>query len=312
MPLLAEYAITPDVFETAQYSHADVAGLHLSNLKRILLEEAVLRDLRHGDWARAILANRDVVHRKGIELLKKLKDQGRLYPSNPSNEVGPATALDWCREAIESHVVEPLNGIFTMQGTADSFARHEHKSLLGVVGKLEGAFWWSQRGCSVRLERTIDDYLKHLDLILTASNSLMFIDPHIDPEGNNYRDFPKLLEQTIRRGKHPLIEIHRVCYTGWERKILTRKWEKPFREWLGELASRLGIKIEVFIWDQFHDRYLISNLIGISLPNGFDTTTSLNARTTWVRLDRAVRDDVQKEFARESTRHFLHHSFSLP
>lgn len=70
--------------------------------------------------------------------------------------------------------------------------------------------------------------------------------------------------------------------------------------------------MEVFVWDHFHDRYLISNLIGVSLPNGFDATSNVNEKTTWTRLGRDERDDVQREFDPAVGRHRLHGRFSIP
>ena len=70
-----------------------------------------------------------------------------------------------------------------------------------------------------------------------------------------------------------------------------------------------GLKAEVFVWDDFHDRYLISNLVGISLPNGFDTNRNPNSVTSWTRLSRADSDDVLREFDPVSRRHTLRASF---
>jgi hypothetical protein len=73
-----------------------------------------------------------------------------------------------------------------------------------------------------------------------------------------------------------------------------------------------SISAEVFIWDDFHDRYLISDLIGVSLPYGFDTTTDESSFTTWTRLGRHDRDDIQREFDPASGRHALRHRFRVP
>jgi hypothetical protein len=71
------------------------------------------------------------------------------------------------------------------------------------------------------------------------------------------------------------------------------------------------LNAEVFIWDDFHDRYLISNLIGISCPNGFDTTTDQNDITTWTKLGKTDKDDVQREFDPASNKHQLKHKFKV-
>jgi hypothetical protein len=57
---------------------------------------------------------------------------------------------------------------------------------------------------------------------------------------------------------------------------------------------------------------MISDLVGISVPYGFDTTSDPNARTTWTRLSRGDREDVQREFDPSSGRHRLVHRFAVP
>jgi hypothetical protein len=142
----------------------------------------------------------------------------------------------------------------------------------------------------------------------------MFIDPHIDPERQGYGGFMTLLEAAGNRSLKPLIEIHRVCYegSGPRREVRAgREWQQVFGQCLKPSLALLDLRVDVFIWDDFHDRYLITDLIGISVPNGFDVSNDPNARTTWTRLGRNDRDDVQREFHPSSGRHKLHEKFSL-
>jgi len=85
-----------------------------------------------------------------------------------------------------------------------------------------------------------------------------------------------------------------------------------FRDALTESLRLAGLTATVHIWDDFHDRYLISNLIGISLPNGFDTSGAPGAVTTWIRLGRRDRDDIQREFDPAARRHVLRDHFEVP
>jgi hypothetical protein len=56
--------------------------------------------------------------------------------------------------------------------------------------------------------------------------------------------------------------------------IDNKQWEKIFRNNFEKLFYNAGLQAEVFIWDDFHDRYLITDIIGINLPYGFDTDPS--------------------------------------
>jgi hypothetical protein len=82
---------------------------------------------------------------------------------------------------------------------------------------------------------------------------------------------------------------------------------------LSNIIKKAGLTVEVFIWDKFHDRYLISNLIGINLPHGFGISDpgTPHPITTWTRLGRKDRDDVQREFDPASGRHKLQHRFTV-
>ena len=73
-------------------------------------------------------------------------------------------------------------------------------------------------------------------------------------------------------------------------------FERRFRDALSRPLSVAGLHAAVFIWRRFHDRFLISNVVGISLPNGFDVSRAPGDFTTWTRLGRNTRDELQRDF----------------
>lgn len=304
MPLLAEYALTPDVFDVTSYSSEEVCGLHLQTLKEVLLHEGLVRDLRDGAWAKVFLATGRPWHLRGKELLKKLVSQKRLVQASPAGTQIPASDPDWCNEALASHGLQPLSGIVATDATA---LAHAGTPVVSAVGKLTNAAWWMARSPSLRLNRTFADYDKALELVLRHANSLMFIDPHIDPSKGKYDDLLRILARPQTRTVKPLIEIHRVAWygVGTDKSPKIPQVVAALQPSLSTTAKATGLTFEVFLWDDFHDRYLVSDLIGISLPYGFATTRARNALTTWTRLGRADRDAVQREFdpAHRAPRH---------
>ncbi|WP_138505223.1 hypothetical protein [Nostoc sp. PA-18-2419] len=136
----------------------------------------------------------------------------------------------------------------------------------------------------------------------------MFIDPYLDPVKHSYREFNKLLAAIINPDEPPVIEIH-MCYLA--DSISTSQYEEDFRRKLLSVINQAGLTVEVFVWDKLHDRYLISNLMGINLNNGFDVSDNPKEMTTWSRLGRADRDDIQREFDPASKRHKLQHRFTV-
>lgn len=315
MPLLADYAITPDVFDVTSYSNDDACAARLETIREAMLTEGLVRDLRDGQWRKLFESGNRTWHRRGTELVKKLATQGRLIQHRSALPNSPRDDQGWCAEALETHTACPFSGGVIVTETVK--AGYANDPLVARIDRLSSARWWAARSSSVQLARTLADYQKHLDIVLRCSNSIMFIDPHLDPAKRGYRDFGALLALSGGREPAPTIEIHRVCYEGFgDKRWFPMKEDESYFEcrFRDELASPLrtaGLRAEVFIWDDFHDRYLISNLIGITLPNGFDTGGPYQ-NTRWARLGRDDRDDAQREFDPSSNRHEPRGRFSIP
>lgn len=292
--MLAELALTPDIFDEASYASPGVRDVHLSQLRRILLEEALVRDLRDGDWRGYVRDERHPWHQVAKQLTTKLIEQNRLRRAQGELSTTPAEDMDWAREALASHQTEPLDGVISSKVVKAAFAG---ETLVADIERLSGASWWQNRSCSVRLERSVSEYRRHLRLVLAQANLLMFIDPHLDPERQGYAEFATLLKGAARQECPPRIEIHRVCYvgSGRNREVKTNgEWKRIFRSAFDEPLKQANLGAQVFIWSDFHDRYLITDIIGILMGNGFDVGP--NERTTWTRLSRRDVDDVLREF----------------
>ena len=294
MALFSEYAVTPDVFNLACYKSRDLGKTHIGQLQQVFLTEGLVRDLRNGAWQKFVLENDCDKWVKKV--LKNLKLNGRLVPSNPELSHTPQTDSEWCKEALASHDTTPLNGIIV----SDAVERIHKNSLVSSMNKLlfRNVKWWSPADSSLRLKRTIKDYKDALKLILRHANSIMFIDPYIDPEQPNYSDFIQLLEAAGNRSPQPFVEIHRKSLRGsgknaplWDQKNM----ENTFRKKFGPALLQSNLEVKVFVWDDFHDRYLISDLIGIQMSNGFDTSTG-PLQTIWSRIGRTDRKDVESDF----------------
>ena len=78
MALLADYAITPDVFDVMSYQNEGECEARLELIREPLLTEGLVRDIRDGEWRRFIENPARAWHRRGKELIRKLATQGRL------------------------------------------------------------------------------------------------------------------------------------------------------------------------------------------------------------------------------------------
>ena len=292
--MLDEYVLVPDIFDPAAYSNPAFIEMCLPHLKEPLLQEALVRDLRDGGWSRFCLEHSGNLHRLGKEILRKLQGNNRLrrFPSQPG--ATPTSAQHWCQESLSAHGIEPLTGIIAAHATKQQFAQSEVAS----IEKLTGTTWWQRRSPSVTVDRKTDGYLKVLSRALMQANSLMFIDPNLDPNSHNYREFHRLLMPLASRAIKPRIEIHRsFCRgDGPARAFPTQAdWKASFMS-LGNTLQSLNLTMEVFLWDDFHERYLITDIIGVSVPAGFDITGKPDDWSTWGRLGREDKDKIQRLF----------------
>jgi hypothetical protein len=311
MALLEEYALTHCVFDSAAYDHPEIGRAYLTQLKEILLNAGVIRDLRDGEWSKAFTDGQRTRHLMCNELLKKLKRENRLSPYPAIGKVCPLSGEEWCNEALASYQAKPLTGIVTSSELAKSY---QGNPLVASVNRLSSAPWWKDRSTSSTFSRTREEYRRHLEPLFRCSKSIMFIDGHLDPSKERYQDFISLLGPLTRLKRKPLIEIHRGCYLGsGPGRILLKEQElrEIFRGNCAKLIKPLDFKIDVFIWDDIHDRHIITDLMGVLLGNGLDTSAS-GEPTTWARLGRKERDDIQRRYDPAFRPRNLKCRFSVP
>ena len=201
MPLLADYAITPDVLDESSYSNASECEARLDAIREVMLNEGLVRDLRDGVWQGLFMSDARTWHRRGVELVKKLERQGRLVRYQPALPALPADDGGWCAEALATHRVRPLSGgvIVTERIKKD----YPKEPLVARIDRLSNAPWWAARSPSVTLARTLEGYTRHLDPVLRHANLIVFIDPHLDPEKPRYREFGELLAHAGNRKPAP-------------------------------------------------------------------------------------------------------------
>ena len=100
MALIAEYALTPCVFDETAYSSAEICGLHLQGLKEVLIQEGLVRNLSGGEWVKTFSDSSRSWSLRGKELLKKLLGHpSRIVIADPIATTTPETDAEWCVEA---------------------------------------------------------------------------------------------------------------------------------------------------------------------------------------------------------------------
>ena len=310
--MLNEVALTPDIFDGALYSSQEACDIHLRYIREPLLTEVLVRDLRDGAWSAHMAQTEGRWHHRGKELFKKLASQSRLRRFRASNVPDPQDDDHWCDEAVASNQIETVSAIISSNNVA---ANHSSCPTVCSVERTTNSAWWQGRSPSRLVQRNMNAFMDALRLVLPNANSLMFIDPHLDPSQPRYGKFIQLLLAS-RCDPAALLEVHRACYegSGPSRKIFVgdgrADLERRFKDNWSTHLVKSGIKVAVYVWPDIHDRSLITNLISIELSNGFDESNVQGDTVKFLRLGRADADAIQRKFDPSVNR--PHYVFQLP
>jgi hypothetical protein len=313
--MLQEIAIGPEVFCAAEYDDpalGDAMALScLGNLADAALSDCLVRNLHNGGWARFVATLRDCLHPKGKELLKKLGQQNRLISAEPCRAQEPSDLATWQDEAWQSHQRKPLHGLIF--GRQAKSAVYRDQPTVTAIQTITHAPFWKNRRRSWEVGRTNQAYLSVIEPLLKHAKSLLFVDPHLDPSRPDYREFIALLEPCFVRNPPPVIEVHRLAYLeSHDKRPQLAAIQAIFERHWGPELRRRHRSIRVFLWDEFHDRCLLSNLVGLLWANGFDTTTDPRKKVGIERRDQKVRDELMRKFDKNSTELRPHGFFDLP
>ena len=295
MGLICEYAITPSVFSTAVNT---IDSKHnFRRLKEILLESGVVRDLHDGHWYQLFAGDQYVWDADRIKFLSNLKRQNRLRTFTSVAAATPSDDVEWCREALASHNADQLKGVISIEQTCRNIRQ---PNLVTSIEKMHCCSWIPSIECSIHLNMKAQDYMDALKLIIQCSNSIMFIDPYLNPIDSGYDVFNHLFVEAGKRIVKPQIEIHTSCKAEAHisDQAILGDLEKNYRDSWSDLVKQNGLEIDVYKWPNFHDRYIITDLVGLSLPFGFKSTTASNDKTIWTRLQRRDRDIIQTQYSK--------------
>lgn len=290
--MIDEFALTPDVFLSEGYSNPAYMDMRFPDLRAALLDEGVLvRNLGNGVFSRHCPA----LGKFAAELIRKLQSRNRLRSFPLRTKLDVSNPGSWCREALATHELSPLTGIIASHTVK---AEHRDNPIVAAAEKLSSTDWMRSRRTSFEPELNTTSYLKHLRLLLEQANSFMFVDANLDPSQRNYRDFHALLAPLAKRDPVPAVEIHRVfCSGDGPARTFPRleEWRERFESLHLQLTD-MGVSARIFFWQDFHERWLITDIAAYQVDHGFDTTTAANSRNPWTRIDNRAREEKQRKY----------------
>ena len=295
--MLYEFAIIPDVFEPSLIDADSALSLAVIEILRGISENGLVANLNNDEWAKYVQQERvsglsAALRDKILACLTLLYDRHRLV-RHPQNAGGnPTTDQDWLALAIDSDRLTAFHGIVLSDALLSSSA--VHPSLLGLSKVLDSAQWLTRRR-SITIHKTFAEYQRILTHLLRYAKALSLVDPYLNAHEPRYTGVIDLCSSLMGNnacGHSPgRIDVH--THINNQKPIAndTNYYINQWRILLGPLALRDGHRFRLFIWrgrpgrKNFHDRFILTDQCGVSIPAGLDARAVSTFSTTWSLLD---------------------------
>lgn len=309
--MLYEFAMTPDLFDASLAKTDGSAGTILVELLRGIAENGLLANLHKDRWLRHVTEKRmtslpPALRDKVFACFSVLHDRHRLVRHPKCIAGDPDSDEEWLTLAFESHDRIPFHAIILSQLLIDSCGR-ACDALVEFLGSLDSAQWNARRKRTLSLTKSNADYRSALSALLRHARSLALIDPWLNSQESRYFDTVAICANVLgQRGYERLrgrIDIH---VEAGKQKPYGRTVPDHFAAWeqrLRPLITSNGHRFRVFLWESLpgsetmHDRFILTDQCGISVPAGLDCRSHSHANSTdWSLLDEDVRQRRWNEY----------------
>ena len=299
--MLYEFSMTPELFDVSVVGSNKRTGVILVQILRGIAENGLLVNLGDDDnqWFSSVEKRRRMLPQRlkdqVRECLSILDKRHRLVRRSECIEDSPSTDQDWLNLALDSHNQIPFYAIVLSQELMDS-SDSKCDVFIEFFGSLDSKRW-KERRRTLSVKKTLDDYERYLAPVLRYARSLKIIDPWLNPLEQRYYNTLKICSRILGRRVHaqpsPRIDIHVA-----ENKDNNQTIENYFATWkqkLNPLIKEYGHHFRIYLWgsgpnfESMHDRFILTDQCGISVPWGLDCLERSNKNTDWSFLDEEVR-----------------------
>jgi hypothetical protein len=304
--VLYEFAITPDVFDSAVIETDQALRITVIEILRGLSENGLLANLHKDAWVRFVEEERlsklsPGLRDKILSCLKILRDRNRLVRHPRSLSTVPVSDLDWLMLAVDSHHRKAFHGIILTEELRSQSGISEGWAL-ALTKVLDSPNWLDRKKRTLPVTRTESAYRSALEGILCYARVVRLIDPYLDSHDARFFTTLDLCSDLLGRRPYERLKgrIHIHAHRdkqkpeGFSDGEQMNKWERALKP----LAQRDGHLFKVFLWrelpggEPFHDRFLITDQCGISIPSGLAIPTRKTpGSTTWSLLDEDARQN---------------------
>jgi hypothetical protein len=310
--VLYEFAMTPDVFDTTVVDADPTLGIVLVQLLRGMCDNGLIANLHRDRWARHVMEHRltrlsPALRDKVIACLNTLHDRHRLVRHPRRMQGDPIVDGEWLELALESHRRIPFHSIILSKALLSECA--DSNIMLTELSGAQDPPQWQSRRRSFTLTKCDADYRAALAPILRHARTLTLIDPYMSCRDSRFFNTVKICIDLLGQRGHAILPARIHIHAGnpqdnyhHPESIVNRlnAWKQCFRPLMDTQHPH---HFKVFLWEAhpgsetFHDRYILTDQCGISVPSGLDCRAdSVPNSTTWSLLDEEDRTRRLQDF----------------
>jgi hypothetical protein len=270
--MLAEFALTPSIFDEAAHTDPDIWRDQLRELgsnmfPRTAAWPIMISNLYAGSWHNVALTIAKAIkdHRARVLCEDLLRNAASTLVHRPALGDWPGEdSIMWGREAIASHVNEPIERILACKPAHDVLSQ-ECRFIWSIEQVQEPQFWqdvgspWSQ---TMKIGNQVDSLRK----LCVHSEFLCLVTPHISGGNDDETDFAlALIKSTLRRpAEYQAVEIE--VHTEAPEKPASADYPQRLRNIVQNVSLSLrsalavGQKVRLTLWPKLLDRYIIAGV----------------------------------------------------
>ncbi len=285
----------------------------IATLRDILNHGIFIADFQTGNWSKLIQTTyinnygTPAVRDKIIALIRQLKDRKKIIQlTNYNHEI--INEDDWLK-VIELHNTdESLDLIISGQESYAQCKDQFSDKCCCIDDVIADEKWDALKQRDSVGHKTQTTFSKTLQGMFAHANVIKLIDPYLRPNGQckqviqlciNYLKSKKNFDQG--RG---FIEIHTKADSDFSFDVNLSRWNSIFQS----LSNPSFHSFRVYLWkdnshiDKFHDRYILTNNMGVSVTHSFDLKDDSEQEITLSLLSQKTFEQHLNNFSEEDSR----------
>lgn len=268
--ILKEFFLSPAIFDK-EYCTND-KSIHLIHLFRNIQNNGFLLSLNNQEWYNNV--SRLIYELKNSYLMqtfKNLADRKKIEYCKESG-IKPQNEKDWLNIAKGIDSEEKIDFIFaTNSSLVDGIECHILDELLGELGDR------CSKPADIKCLKNSENLEKIFQNVLRYARKVQIIDPFFYIDEKKSLDSLLIMAESVGKNVVSNIAVKpRIivnCYYKKDKFFdgITTKWENILKE----IMANKGVMIEIIVWNSRdfsdrHERYLLTDKIGIKSGAGFD------------------------------------------